>query len=155
VSPIVPASGARVNRGPARAAAAGVLRASILVGSVYDWILAALILWSPPALLSFFRLPAPADPFHFRFAALPLVALPFFYLLAWRDPDRYSGVIGAMIVARLTGFVYLALYGATRGEPAAYALFGIGDLAFAIAHALLARRAGYARRDLFPLFTSR
>ncbi len=140
--------------GPFRASA-GPLRASILVGSVYDWVLAALIFWSPPALLSFFGLPAPADPFHFRFAALPLVALPFFYLLAWHDPDRHSGVIGAMIVARLTGFVYLTLYGGIRGEPAAFALFGLGDLAFALAHALLARRAGFARRDLFPLFTSR
>ena len=133
--------------------AAGPLRASILVGSVYDWVLAILILLSPPTLLALLRIPEPADPFQFRFAALPLVALPFFYLLAWRDPDRHGGVIGAMVVARLAGFAYLTLYGTARGEPAAYVLFGLGDLAFAAAHLLLARRAGYTRVDLFPLFT--
>lgn len=144
-----------MNHAVARAAAAGPLRASILVGAIYDWVLAVLILWSPPALLAFFGLPAPADPFHFGFAAIPLVALPFFYLLAWRDADRHAGVVGAMVVARLAGFAYLTVYGAARGEPAGFSLFGAGDLAFAVVHALLARRAGYTRYDLFPQFTSR
>lgn len=126
------------------------LRLSILAGIVYDWVLAALILASPPALLALFGLPEPPDPFHFRFAAIPLLALPFFYRLAWRDPVRHAGIVGAMVIARLVGFAYLVLYGNACGAPGAFALFGAIDLAFAAAHAALARRAGLGRAALFP-----
>jgi len=138
---------------PARAGLyqrAGALRTSILAGIVYDWTVAALILASPAALLSLLRIPPPPEPYHFQFGALPLVILPFFYRLAWRDPVRYSGVVGAMVIARLVGFAYLAMYGAARGEAAAFVAFGAVDLAFAAMHLALARRAGFARGDLFP-----
>ncbi|MFN0152661.1 MAG: hypothetical protein ACKVU1_18315 [bacterium] len=128
------------------------LRASILAGIVYDWIAAALIFAARPEHLAAMRLPAPADPFHFKFAALLLAILPVFYLLPWRDPQRYSGVVGAMIVARLAGCAYLALYGAALHVPATYSVFALIDLVFAAAHALLARRARLSMRDLFPIF---
>lgn len=146
---------AETKANPAPRGASGPLRASILAGSLYDWGLALLILASPPALLALLRIPPPLDPFYFRFPALLLIVLPLYYLLAWRDPDRYGGVIGAMIVTRLAGFVYVTIYGAARGAPTAYALFGIVDLAFSVTHLFLARRAGYTRDDLFPLLASR
>ncbi len=131
---------------------AASLRASILAGILYDWVAAALIFAARPELLAAMRLPSPADPFHFKFAALLLAILPVFYLLPWRDPHRYSGVVGAMIVARLAGFAYLALYGPALHVPATYTAFALIDLAFALLHALLARRARLSMRDLFPLF---
>ena len=130
---------------------AGALRTSILAGIIYDWAVAALILASPAPVLALLRIPPPPVPFHFQFAALPLVILPFFYRLAWRDPVRNSGIVGAMVIARLAGFAYLALYGGVRGEPAAFLAFGVVDLAFALAHLALARRAGFSRRELFSL----
>jgi hypothetical protein len=134
-----------------RREAARPLRTSILIGSIYDWVLAILILASPAALLALLRIPPPVDPFHYRFSALLLLVVPFFYLLAWKDPDRYSGVIGAMVITRVAGFLYVTIYGAARGAPTAYALFGLADLGFALTHLALARRAGYAREDLFAI----
>jgi len=126
------------------------LRASILAGILYDWIVAILSFAAHPALLAAMRLPPPPEPFHFKFSALLLVILPVFYLLPWRDVQRYSGVVGAMIVARLAGFAYLSLYGAALHVPASYAAFGVADLVFAALHAFLARRARLSMRDLFP-----
>lgn len=138
-------------RGASEEARATGLRASILAGIVYDWIVAILIFAAHPAILEAFRIPPPPDAFHFKFAALLLAILPVFYLLPLRDPHRYSGVVGAMIVARLAGFAYLTLYGGALGAGASYAAFGCVDLAFAALHAFLARRARLATRDLFPI----
>lgn len=128
----------------------GPLRASILAGIAYDWLAAALIAASPPPAFRVLGISLPCEPFHFRFAALLLVILPFFYLLAWRDPVRYSGVVGAMVVARLAGFLFLAGHVLLAGAAAAYAGFALADLAFAAVHVALARRAGLSRADLFP-----
>jgi hypothetical protein len=139
-----------VSGGPAARSGERALRAVIFAGILYDWLTAALIFLSHADVLAAFRLPQPADPFHFKFAGLLLLVLPFFYVMPWREPRRYARVIGAMIAARLAGFAYLSLYGGLRAEPATYALFGVADLAFAVATLLCARRAGLSARDLAP-----
>jgi hypothetical protein len=131
------------------------LRRSILVGIVYDWAVAILIFASAPAVLAALRLEPPPEPFHFKQGGLLLAVLPLYYMIAWRDPVRNAGIVGAMIATRVAGFVYLTLYGWSRGVAPAYLAFGLVDLAFGIVHLILARRAGFSTRDLFPIFSSR
>lgn len=139
------------NEEPRHPSRTEALRKSIVVAIVYDWIVALLIFASAPAVLAAMRLEPPPDPFHFKFGGLLLVVLPLYYLLAWRAPIRNSGIVGAMIATRVAGFVYLTLYGWMRDVAPAYIAFGLVDLAFGIVHTVLARRAGLAARDLFPL----
>jgi hypothetical protein len=131
------------------------LRSSILAGIVYDWVVAILIFASAPAVLAALRLEPPPEPFHFKQGGLLLAVLPLYYTLAWRDPERNAGIIGAMIATRVAGFLYLSVYGWSRGVAPAYVAFGFVDLAFGFLHAVLARRAGLSKRDLFPIFAPR
>lgn len=131
------------------------LRRSILAGILYDWVVAILIFASAPAVLAALRLEPPPEPFHFKQGGLLLAVLPLYYTLAWRDPAGNAGIVGAMIATRVAGFLYLTLYGWSRGVAPAYLAFGFVDLAFGIVHAALARRAGFSTRDLFPIFAAR
>jgi len=122
------------------------LAATFAAGAAYDLLVAALILTTPAALLAALSIPPPPDPMHFRFAALLLLALPLFYLLVVRDPERYAGVAVAGIGARLLGAGFLAAHVAS-GAPAAYAGFAAVDLAFAILHAWGLRWSGVTGAD--------
>ena len=116
-----------------------LLRASLVLGALYDLVFAVLMVTAPGVLADLFALPLPGAAFYLWLLALLLTMLAALYLIAARDPRRYSGIIGVAVVGRFAGAVVFAL-AATR-EPAWAGLWSAAaaDAVFGLAHALLWR----------------
>lgn len=113
-----------------------LLRASLVVGAVYDLGFALLMVAAPGWLAESFELPLPPF-FYLWLIALLLVLLAVAYLLAARDPRRYSGNLRLAIGGRLAGAAVLGL--AAAREPAFGGLWlaAAGDAALGLAHLAL------------------
>ncbi|HEX2165075.1 MAG TPA: hypothetical protein VHM02_14120 [Thermoanaerobaculia bacterium] len=110
-----------------------LLRASLVAGALYDLGFGLLMVGAPRRLAEAFRLPLP--PFFYLWLLATLLAmLAVAYLLAARDPRRYSGNLKLAIGGRLAGAAVLGL--AAAGDPALSGLWlpAAGDLALALAH---------------------
>ena len=113
---------------------------SMAVGAAYDaaFALAILLFLDPAGAL--LRIPVPADPLYLRFAALLLLILAAVYVLPAREPRRYQGVVAVAAGGRFLGCLFLA-WAHRRGAPAAFLGLALGDLGFAVLHAVLLRSA--------------
>jgi len=119
------------------------LALTMLAGSIYDWVMGLLIFFAPGFITGLFGLPFPTDLMYFRGGGMVFVTLPFFYLLAYANVERHIAVVAAAIVVRTLGFAFFVIHSLFLGEPPIFILFGLADLAFAIAHYYLLRRSGY------------
>jgi len=115
-----------------------LLRASLILGALYDLFFAALMTLAPELPARWFALPLPPLPegrFYLWLLAILLAMLAVLYLAAAHDPRRYSAVLGVAIVGRTLGAVALGAAfrstGLTGLLPLAFA-----DLGFASVHAL-------------------
>jgi hypothetical protein len=93
-----------------------LLRASLVAGALYDFGVAVLMVAAPQVLSRAFAVPLPGERFYLHLLALLLLMLSGLYLLAARDPRRYSGVVAIAIAGRLVGGVLFAYAALT--EPA-------------------------------------
>lgn len=113
---------------------------SMAAGAAYDWAFALAILAFPGLSARWLGLALPPDPVYLNLNAVFLLLLGGIYLVAARDPEGHQGVVAVAAAGRLLGAAYLAGVWA-QGRPAAFLGLGIGDLAFAAAHAILLWRA--------------
>lgn len=93
-----------------------LLRASLMAGALYDVVFAALMVAAPGFAARLLGLPLPGAAFYLWILATLLAMLALLYVLAARDPRRYSGVIAVAIGGRLLGA--LAFAAAAWREPA-------------------------------------
>lgn len=114
----------------------GLLRASLVAGALYDLAFAALMVAAPGWLADRFGLPLPPF-FYLWLIAVLLTIVAVAYLLAARDPRRYSGNLKLAIGGRMAGALVLGL--AAGREPAYAGLWGAAaaDAGFAVAHLAL------------------
>jgi hypothetical protein len=110
-----------------------LLRASLVVGALYDLVFAALMVGAPGWMGEAFGLPLPPF-FYLWLLAVLLAMLAVAYLLAARDPRRYSGNLKLAIGGRLAGAAVLGL--AAARDPAFGGLWtaAAADAAFGLAH---------------------
>ena len=120
-----------------------ILALTMLVGSIYDWGMGLLMLFTPGFITALFGLPFPADLMYFRAGGMVYVTLPFFYLLAYANVERNIAVVPAAVLVRSLGFAFFVLHVLLLGEPSILTLIGLADLAFAIAHYVFLKRSGY------------
>jgi hypothetical protein len=80
-----------------------LLQASLVAGAVYDLVFSVLMVVAPGVPARVLGLPLPGAPFYLWVMATLLGMLAVLYLLAARDPRRYSGVIPVAVVGRLLG----------------------------------------------------
>jgi hypothetical protein len=111
-----------------------LLRVSLVAGALYDLSFALLMLAAPEVASRAFGLPLPGAPFYMTFMATVLAMLGLLYLLAARDPRRYSGVIAVAVVGRLLGAAGFAFHAATAPELAGLWPLAAGDAAFGLGH---------------------
>lgn len=114
-----------------------LLIGSLVAGALYDFGFAVLIAAAPEVPARIFHLPLPPLPegaFYLWILAVLLTMLAAFYLVAARDPRRYSGIIAVAIGGRILGGLVLLAAALYAGLPGLYPMAG-GDLAFGIAHA--------------------
>lgn len=115
-----------------------LLIGSLIAGALYDFGFAVLIAAAPRVPAEMFHLPLPPLPegaFYLWILAVLLTMLAAFYLVAARDPRRYSGNIAVAIGGRLLGGLVLLAAALQAGLPGLYPM-AAADLAFGIAHAV-------------------
>lgn len=114
------------------------LRASLLVGAVYDFGFAVVMVLAPEVPARILSLPLPALPrgqFYLSILAILLTMLAALYLLAARDTQRYSGVVGVAICGRIAGGLAFFAAAATGTDLGGLVPLGVADLAFGLVHA--------------------
>jgi hypothetical protein len=114
-----------------------LLIGSLVAGALYDFGFAVLIAAAPEVPARLFHLPLPPLPegsFYLWILAVLLIMLGMLYLVAARDPRRYSGIIAVAIGGRTLGGLVLLAAALHAGLPGLYPM-AVGDLAFGIAHA--------------------
>lgn len=117
-----------------------LLRASLVLGALWDVTFAVLLAFVPEWSARTLHLPLPPLPeaaFYLWIFAVLLLMLAALYLIAARDTRRYSGIVAVAIGGRILGGLVL-LFAALRapGLPGLLPMAG-ADLGFGIAHALL------------------
>lgn len=111
----------------------GLLRASLVLGALYDAAFAAAMLLAPGWSSAALGVPLPSPAFYLPLFAVLLLMLAALYLVAADDPERGARIVAVAIVGRLAGAIVLG-GAAAGGLPALWPL-AAGDLAFAVAHA--------------------
>lgn len=112
-----------------------LLRASLVLGALWDISFALLLAFAPEASARAFDLPLPPLPegaFYLWIFAVVLLMLAAMYILAARDTRRYSGIVGVAIGGRILGGLVLLL--AAMRVPGLVPM-AAADLGFGIAHA--------------------
>ncbi len=117
-----------------------LLRASLVVGAVYDVSFAVLMLAAPqlPARQLHLPLPPlPAGAFYLWVMATLLCMLAAVYILAARDTRRYSGIVVVAIAGRIAGGLLMAIAAIRGPDLAGLWPLAAADLGFGLAHAML------------------
>lgn len=116
------------------------LAVTLTIGAAYDFFFALLFVAAPGFLSTTFDLPLPGEPFYLRVIAVFFVIAGSTYLIAAQDPVRFRPLVFVAIGGRTLGFFALAL--SAFGQPALAGVWppALGDLGFAIAHAVAGRR---------------
>jgi hypothetical protein len=116
-----------------------LLSGSLVLGALYDLAYAVVMVAAPQVPARAFDLPLPPLPegaFYLWILAVLLAMLAALYLVAARDPRRYSGIIAVAIAGRvLGGLVLLAAALLGPGLPGLYPM-AAADFAFGLAHAV-------------------
>ena len=116
-----------------------LLRVSLVLGALWDVTFAVLLAFAPEASARLFELPLPPLPegaFYLWVLGVLLLMLAALYVIAARDPRRYSGILAVAIGGRVLGglVLFFAAIGGVRGVPGLYPM-AAADLAFGISHA--------------------
>jgi hypothetical protein len=113
-----------------------LLRASLVLGALYDVLFALAMVFAPQVPARLLDLPLPGEPFYLWVLAVLLIMVATLYVVAAQDPRRYSAVVVVAIVGRLAGAAVFAL--AALGKPQLHGLWACaaGDAFFGVAHAL-------------------
>ncbi len=114
-----------------------LLRASLVLGALYDLAFAAMMVLAPQLPARLLSLPLPGERFYLWLLAVLLAMLAVLYLVAAEDPRRYSAVVGVAALGRCAGAAVFAL--AAQGRPELCGLWPLAgvDLAFGVAHGWL------------------
>ncbi len=114
----------------------GLLRGSLVLGALYDLVFAGLMVLAPDLPGRLLSLPVPNEDFYLWLMAIFLAMLAALYLVAAKDPRRYSAVIAVAIAGRSLGGMAFLL--ATWDRPELWGLkpLAAADLAIALSHAV-------------------
>ena len=112
-----------------------LLQASLALGALYDLGLAAALAVAPEPMARALSLPLPGAAFYLWILATLLTMLAALYLVAARDPRRYSAVISIAIGGRTLAALVLGLAAVPDPGLGGLYLLAAVDLAFAVAHA--------------------
>ncbi|MES1243671.1 MAG: hypothetical protein ABUT39_18840 [Acidobacteriota bacterium] len=113
-----------------------LLRVSLVLGALWDAAFALLLGFAPEPSARLFDLPLPPLPegaFYLWVLGVLLLMLAALYVIAARDPRRYSGILAVAVGGRILGGLVMLL-AAARGVSGLYPM-AAADLAFGISHA--------------------
>jgi hypothetical protein len=114
-----------------------LLIGSLVLGALYDLVFALLMVAAPGVPARLLDLPLPPLPegaFYLWVMAVLLAMLAALYLIAARDPRRYSAIVAVAIAGRLLGGLALGIGAWRLGLDGLWPL-AAADTAFGLAHA--------------------
>jgi hypothetical protein len=114
-----------------------LLRASLVLGALYDLVFAAAMALAPQLPARMLALPLPGERFYLLVLAVLLAMLAVLYLVAAGDPRRYSAVVVVAALGRSAGAFALALCALERSDLGGLWTLAAIDLAFGLAHGVL------------------
>ena len=112
----------------------------LAAGGVYDLVFAVSILVFTRPSAALLGLSVPDDPVYLLFNGIFLVLLGALYLVAAREPQRYSAVAPVSAGGRGLGFLFLT-WAWLGGRPVTFLALGVADLAIGLATFVVWRRA--------------
>lgn len=122
------------------------LRISLAFGIAVDLLGAVAMRWLPGDVARMWGLSPVDNDFWPRYAAVFLVVVPMFYVIAWLNPGRYIANAAGAVVARILGFAFYFGYFLRHDTTKAFIYLAIMNLALAFAHYwLLGGHAGWSR----------
>lgn len=120
-----------------------MLKAVAAVSGLYDFVVGALLLFTPGLLASVFGVPLPAPRIFSDLNAIFLLCIGAGYYFPWREPGRYRGYMWVMgPLLKGAGATIFVLDYLLRGSPASFLLFAASDgsLALLTLYALIRER---------------
>lgn len=120
---------------PRHASLLRLLRASLLLGALYDYAFALLMVLAPEVPARLLHLPTPGEAFYLWLMAILLAMVATCYLLPFHDPWRYQTVVPIAIVGRALGGLAFLAAAWGRADLAGLYPLAAADLGFAAAHA--------------------
>jgi hypothetical protein len=122
------------------------LRLGLVLNALIDVVGAIAFRWAPDTVTQWLGVKPPQDEFWARYAAVFLVVVPMFYLIAALNPLRYLGNVVGAIVARLLGFgFYFGYYLRVAEARKPFLSLAFMNLAFAVVFAWLISSVGWWR----------
>ena len=114
-----------------------LLRATLVLGALYDLAFAAFMLLAPQVPARLLSLPLPGERFYLAILAVLLAMLGVLYLVAAEDPRRYSAVVVVAALGRCAGAVAFAAAAFGRPDLAGLWPLAAADLGLGLAHGWL------------------
>ncbi len=114
---------------------------SFLAGAVVDLAFGVAILVAAEQVAPWLRLTLPHPPIYLDLDGLLLCALGAIYVLVWRQPRRLAPVAAVATLLRFGGAALFAVGVATGRADPVFAGIAVLDLALALVHLVLLRRA--------------
>jgi hypothetical protein len=114
-----------------------LLRASLVLGALYDLGFAALMLLAPQLPSRLLGLPLPGERFYLWILTVLLAMLAALYLVAADDPRRYSAVVLVAACGRCAGAAAFALAALHRPDLGGLWPLAAADLGLGLVHGSL------------------
>lgn len=111
------------------------LRASLVLGALYNLVLAAALLAAPGRVCAWLAVPPPAEPFYLALAGVFLAMFAGCYLLTASDIRRYFDLVAIFILGRLAAAVVFAWFAWKEPQLSNLFLLAAMDAVLAVFHA--------------------
>lgn len=111
------------------------LRASLVLGALYDLVLAAALLAAPGRACAWLAVPPPVEPFYLALAGVFLAMLGACYLLTASDIRRYFDLLPIFILWRLAASAVFAWSAWRNPRLAGLFFLAAADAGLALFHA--------------------
>ena len=125
-----------------------ILGITMLLGALFDWTTAALIMFLPGPVAVFLGMPSPSDPMIFRLCGLLLAIPGLFYVMAFVDTKRNVAIVAATIVGRASLGVFFVVYVLFLAVPRPWLVIGLINLGFAAVHLIFFKMSDF---DFWPI----
>ncbi len=119
----------------------GGIRATLLIGAIYDGILGILFLVAATPLMDLLGIPMPPNPIYMQLAAGLIAIMGLLQFYAWRDLERNADIIRVLIAFKAF-FILLAGWAQLQGElpHPIFGVFALIDVAFLVAFLMYMRK---------------
>jgi hypothetical protein len=125
-----------------------VLGITMLLGAIFDWATAALVLFLPGQVAVLLGAPFSGDPLILRLCGLLLAIPALFYVMAFGDTKRNVIIVTVAIVVRACVGAFFVVHVLFLAAPSSWLMIGLINLGFAAVHSIFFKLSDF---DFWPI----